>query len=223
MHNRNLWIRILLFFLLENLIVLPQYTALFKEGKQYWGQWNWAWPVTLVIASFFCLKVWNLSLSAKLIFKPHVVLFALGYFAFIFGYCWWVGVPLAALLGSLVINTFLFQACVSFAEEVFYRGVGIDSIRVFENTKFPISAVVATSLFFGIGHGLGSLFSGQGFNFLWAAGTSFAGLIFALVYLRWNSLIIAGLTHFILNTIGIIFVPIPKLIQDLETYGRLNW
>jgi membrane protease YdiL (CAAX protease family) len=65
-----------------------------------------------------------------------------------------------------VLNTFLFQICVSFAEEVFYRGVGIESIRIFENTRFPIVAVVATSLIFGTGHGLGALYSGQEFN--WA-------------------------------------------------------
>ena len=223
MLNRNLWIRVLQFFLLEILITLPQRTKLFETGKIYWGQWNWAWPITLIITTFVCAKIWKLSLMSKLKFKPINMFIYFGYIILIFGYCWWVGVPLRTLLGTLVLNTFLFQICVSFAEEAFYRGVGIETIRIFENTRLPTVAVVTTSLIFGIGHGLGALFSGQEFNFLWVAGTSFAGFIFALIYLRWNSLFIPGFSHFALNTIGIFFVPTPKLIQDLELLGRLNW
>jgi membrane protease YdiL (CAAX protease family) len=223
MLNRNLWIRVLFFFLLEALVALPQRTALFESGKQYWGHWNWAWPLTLTITTFFCVRVWKLPLISKLKFKPVSLLFYFSYVVLLFGYCWWVGVPLGTLMGTLVLNTFLFQTCVSFSEEVFYRGVGIESIRVFEKRRFPFVAVATTSLVFGIGHGLGTLFSGQGFNFIWATGTSLAGLAFALIYLRYNSLSITGFSHFAVNTIGIVFIPNQKLIHDLETFGRLNW
>lgn len=69
-------------------------------------------------------------------------------------------------------------------EEVFFRGILLDTIRTGHSTFL---AVAATSLLFGVMHGRGAL------------ALTFAGLVLALVYLRYGSLWPALLVHVLSN------------------------
>lgn len=214
------WQAIASFFLLEMLVSFPAKIAMMTGAK--WGQWNWIWPVCLVIGCAIAIRIWSpLHLPRDRLARGGALAF-LVYILFLLFYCLAVGLPAKVLFSGFVLNTFIFQLVVSFAEEWFYRRIGIEYISSKEPFRFPLWAILSTSAIFGLGHGLNPLLLGNGsFGWVWFCGTFIMGMVLGSLYWKTRSVTLVGFLHFIINTGGVFIIPASKLIEDLLTVGHI--
>lgn len=213
----------LAFLSLTVVVWLPHHFSFSIEIKNSLGHWNWLWVFTLILGSFIGNSLWKLGLGRHLRPNKTIITVLLGYCIILATYCLYIGVPAETLFSLAVINTFIFQISVSTCEEFYFRGVGIGAIDRGRSTS-PVWALLSTSLGFGLLHGLNPLMNGEAsFAWDWFISTALLGLFWGFIYLRTKSIGLAAFAHFFLNTGGLFLLDRAKVIQDLDTHGRILW
>lgn len=145
------------------------------------------------------IVVWisiGVSANLLLVFLPTL---ALGLIALDF--------EIPNVIGVWLVSNLLIT-CV--AEEAFFRGLIQQRLEQFLNTNNISSATAIalfiTSLLFGIAHLRGGWF--------YVAMATVAGLIYGLVYVKTRRIETAILTHFLTNTVHILFFSYPMLARS---------
>ncbi|MBC7087673.1 MAG: CPBP family intramembrane metalloprotease [Tissierellales bacterium] len=100
-----------------------------------------------------------------------------------------VGVPIPTTINEFLISLFVIGITPGICEEVFFRGLMLNSYEKLGKNK----AIIITSLLFGLFH----------FNIFNLVGPVFLGIILGIIYFKTNSIFGAMLGHAINNSIAL--------------------
>ncbi|MCC8107603.1 MAG: CPBP family intramembrane metalloprotease [Planctomycetes bacterium] len=172
-------------------LVAARRQALPATGVTSPGRW-WAWPLGAVIyAGCYPLLLFVNRANAYLMEA-------------LYGYFGWVYNPnpqevllylFAGVLDTPVLLLLLFFTLMAgpFMEELAFRGVGLDA---YQRTSGTVTAVVVTSLLFGLFH----------FDLILVLPLAFLGAVFAAVRLVSGSLWVAAAIHSLHNTVTLLIL-----------------